>query len=595
MAHKIWLVVFLTTYTALVTSAQISLDWWQTTVFYQVYPRSFKDSDGDGVGDLNGITSKLDHLVDAGIGSVWLSPIYKSPMADFGYDIANFTDVDPIFGNLDDFDKLQSRAKELGLKLILDLVPNHTSNESIWFINSVKKIDPYTDYYVWIDPKYDENGNRVPPTNWLSAFGGSAWEWREERQQYYLHQFVVQQPDLNYENPRVVEEMKNAIRFWLDKGVDGFRVDAVPYLFEDQELRDEPLSGDSSALPTEANYLNHIYTQNLPGTYDMVQQWREVVDQKTAETGESKILMLETYAPLKKVMEYYGTQERPGGQFPFNFVMIEDLNINSTAYDFNTTIHEWMDNMPSWGWPNWVIGNHDQKRVGTRFGPGKIDIMNVISLLLPGSGITYNGDEIGMVDEIISYEDTVDPAGVNAGPDRYQLFSRDPCRTPFQWDNTTSAGFSTSTKTWLPVNPNYLTLNLEAEVEAVTSHYKVYQKAVAVRNFPTIQRGSLKVVPLSEQVLAFSRELEENPPFVVVVNLGDNKENVNLAVDDFENIPNDLVVYLSSVNSKKQQGSAVDKSDLDLDPEEILILTTSRGYICVVHSLLYCCAFKLFM
>ncbi|PSN52222.1 Maltase 1 [Blattella germanica] len=520
--------------TSFTASAADSLEWWQTAVFYQVYPRSFMDSDGDGVGDLNGITSKLDHLADAGVGAVWLSPIYKSPMADFGYDIANFTDVDPIFGNLEDFDNLQARAKELDV-----------FNESEWFKKSVQKIDPYTDYYVWIDPKYDENGTRIPPSNWLSVFGGSAWEWREERQQYYLHQFV------------------NVIRFWLDKGVDGFRIDAVPYLFEDPDLKDEPLSGDPNALPTEANYLTHVYTQNLPGTFDMIEQWREVVDEKSNETGETKVLMLETYAPLDDVMHYYGTPERPGGHFPFNFLMIQGLNNESNAYDFNSTVHEWMDNMINGRWPNWVIGNHDQKRVATRYGSELLDGLSMISLLLPGSGITYNGDEIGMVDAYISYEDTVDPAGINAGPDRYQLFSRDPCRTPLQWDNSTSAGFSTSDKTWLPVNPNYLTLNLAAEKEAPKSHYKVYQKIVAARKFPTIQTGSLTTYPASEKVFAFSRVLEGSAPFVIVVNLGADAEQVDLS--GLEDVPEDLVVYVASIDSNKEEGITFDNTDLKQD------------------------------
>ncbi|KAJ4433394.1 hypothetical protein ANN_15653 [Periplaneta americana] len=567
----VWFALMAFLSTAAAAPAAEALDWWQTTVFYQVYPRSFMDADGDGVGDLAGIAQKLDHLQDAGVGAVWLSPIYKSPMADFGYDIANFTDVDPIFGTMKDFEDLKARAQELGIKLVLDFVPNHASNESEWFAKSLQKVDPYTDYFVWVDPKTDEDGNRIPPNNWLSAFGGSAWEWREERQQYYLHQFAIQQADLNYNNPNLVEEMKDVLRFWMNKGVDGFRVDAVPYLFEDPELKDEPLSGDPNAQPGEAAYLSHIYTQNLPGTYDMVEQWREVVDAKKAEDGQTRLLMLETYASLEQVMAYYGTDERPGGHFPFNFLLITDLNNGSTALDFDETVHKWMDNMPAGRWANWVIGNHDNHRVATRYGRELADGLNMIAQLLPGSGVTYNGEEIGMEDTFISWEDTVDPAGVNAGPDRYQLFSRDPERTPFQWDDSVSAGFSTNATTWLPVNENYKQLNLEAQKAADVSHYKVYQRLLEARTLPVIQTGGLQTYAASEEVFAFSRTLEGSSPFVVVVNLGSNQEEVNLAT--LADVPEDLVVYVASIGSNRQAGAAVSKSNFVLDPKEGLVLT----------------------
>ncbi|PNF22635.1 Maltase 2 [Cryptotermes secundus] len=569
----IWVVVALTLEVALAAIPEETLDWWQTSVFYQVYPRSFKDSDGDGIGDLNGIADKLGHLKDAGIGAVWLSPIYKSPMVDFGYDIANFTDVDPIFGTLEDFNRLQNRAKELGIKLVLDFVPNHSSNESDWFVKSLQRIDPYTEYYVWVDPKYDAEGNRIPPNNWLSEFGGSAWEWRAERQQYYLHAFAVQQADLNYNSPYVVEEMKNVLRFWLDRGVDGFRIDAVPYLFEDPELRDEPLSGKPDALPSESQYLTHIYTQNLPKTYDMIQQWRQLVDEKKAEDGQTRVLMLETYAPIDKVMAYYGSEERPGGHFPFNFLLISDLNKDSNAYAFNETVHKWIDNMPEGRWANWVIGNHDQHRVASRYGPELVDGLNMLAQLLPGSGITYNGEEIGMVDAHISFSDTVDPAGRNAGPERYELFSRDPERTPFQWDDTFNSGFSTSNRTWLPVNSNYHQLNLAAQKEAPVSHYKVYQRLIELRKQPTVQRGSLQTYPASEKVFAFSRVLSGKIPIVVVINLGSETEHVNL--DALADIPENLVVDVASIYSSRVAGASVSRSDITLDPKEALVLTSA--------------------
>ncbi|KAJ4434274.1 hypothetical protein ANN_22826 [Periplaneta americana] len=417
------------------------LDWWQTAVFYQIYPRSFKDSDGNGVGDLNGITQKLDYLKDLGVGAVWLSPIYKSPMADFGYDISDFEDIDPIFGTLNDFDRLQRRTKELGIKLILDFVPNHSSDQHEWFIKSARREDPYTDYYTWADGKVDPlTGERSEPNNWLSVFRGSAWTWNEQRQQYYLHQFAIEQPDLNYRNPAVVEEMKNVVRFWLNKGVDGFRMDAIPFLFEDASFSDEAPSGDPNAKPGDHANLVHNMTQNLPETYDMITQWRAVLDEKKAEDNVTRLMMVEAYANLEHTMAYYGNNTVPGGHFPFNFLFITHLNNESSAAQIRGTINMWMREMREERWPNWVIGNHDQHRVASRFGPELADGLNMLALLLPGSVITYNGEEIGMEDGFVSWNDTVDPQGINAGEDRYLIMSRDFERTPFHWDNSTSSG-----------------------------------------------------------------------------------------------------------------------------------------------------------
>lgn len=264
-------------------------DWWENGNFYQIYPRSFKDSNGDGVGDLNGITSKLDYLKSLGITGVWLSPIFQSPMADFGYDISDYTKIHYEFGTMEDFERLAAHCRALGIRLILDFVPNHTSNEHEWFLKSIKKDPEYKDFYIW-HPGTVVNGTRRPPSNWISIFRYSAWTWVEERQEYYLHQFLKEQPDLNYRNPKVVEAMKNVIRYWLHRGVSGFRCDAVLVLFE-RELNkttgtydDEPLSGVCDD-PDAWCHLNHIYTQDLDETYDMIYQWREVTDEFQHQFG----------------------------------------------------------------------------------------------------------------------------------------------------------------------------------------------------------------------------------------------------------------------------------------------------------------------
>nr|CAD7410531.1 unnamed protein product [Timema poppensis] len=457
------------------------------------------------LGHLPGIEEKLDYLKDIGVTGVWLSPIFRSPMADFGYDIANFTDIDPIFGTMDDFDDLIKKADTLGLRIILDFVPNHSSDEHEWFKKSIKKIDPFTDYYIWHDGKVNNvSGERIPPNNWLSVFRGPAWEWNEERGQYYYHQFAVKQPDLNFRNPQLVDEMKDAMTFWLDRGVAGFRVDAVPFLFEVTSLQDEPLSNDPKALPDDYLYLVHNYTVNLEETFDMVQQWRGLME---AYQEPERLMMAEAYADFETTLRYYGTPLSPGAHFPFNFALITDVNGNSTPADFLKATKKWIDDLPPGALSNWVIGNHDNHRVASRFGRELVDGLNMLALLLPGVAVTYNGEEIGMEDTYVSWEQTKDPQALDAGPERYLQYTRDPERTPFQWDDTTSSGFSNSEVTWLPVNPRYPELNVEAQKKASVSHYHVYKLLTAARATPTVQRGDTQVEVIGDHVFAFTRYL----------------------------------------------------------------------------------------
>nr|CAD7451876.1 unnamed protein product [Timema tahoe] len=370
----------------------------------------------------------------------------------------------------------------------------------------------------------------------------------------------------------------NVIRYWLDKGFDGFRIDAVNWLFENSSLPDEPLSGNTNANEDEYNYLDHIYTSNQPETFEMVQQWREVVEEYKAQDGLARALITEAYADLENTFKYMGTEERPGAHLTFNFFMISQLSNTSSAQDFYSSITEWLDNVPQGKWSDWVLGNHDQHRVASRFGSELIDGLNMILQWLPGTAVTYNGEEIGMVDTPVSWEETVDPAGLNAGPDRYQLFSRDPERSPYQWDNTTSAGFSNNTNTWLPVNSNYLTLNLAEEINANVSHYKVYQNLVSERASKTLRRGSVNITVIGD-VLAFTRcvsiggggdvqeqsipiknraqtleELEGEDTYIVLVNLGSETATVNVT-QKFGKITNDLTVVTASIQSNYRRGS----------------------------------------
>lgn len=556
------------------TSPLVPLDWWQKDIIYQIYPRSFKDVNGDGVGDLKGIIRHLDYIQDLGANIIWLSPIYKSPMVDFGYDISDFRDIEPIFGTITDFKNLLSAMKNRGMKLIMDFVPNHSSDEHEWFQKSVANIQPYADYYIWKDAKMID-GVRHPPNNWLSCFGGSAWTWNEHRQQYYFHAFARQQPDLDFRNPKVRDEIISILKFWLEKGVDGFRFDSVPFLVEDAEFKDEPISSNSDDYePYDHDYLSHIYTMDQPETYELVYEIRRLFDSYKLMDGHTRIFVTECYSDtVEKLMRYYGNSTTRGANFPFNFLPISHLNRQSSATDFKQVIMTWQNNLPSDQWGNWVIGNHDQKRAATRFDPCLIDGLHMMSLLLPGTTITYNGDELGMEDTFIRWDQSVDPQALNVGPKRYEKFTRDGCRSPFQWDNSINAGFTKGRYAWLPVNPNYYYKNLAEEKRDKRSHYQVYKALALLKKSATIQRGDLHVYTLSEWVLAFVRSFGDHPTYAVVMNLGSEQEWGDL-LSKRSTLPPKMVVYACSKNSHVTPGAKVKTNKIELRPKQALVLTT---------------------
>ncbi|KAI5713988.1 hypothetical protein M8J76_009109 [Diaphorina citri] len=525
-----------------VTAKYAALDWWQTSIIYQIYPRSFKDVNGDGIGDLKGIMRKLNYLKNLGVGG----------------DLA--------------VSHLQI-AHAKGMKLVLDFVPNHTSNEHPWFIKSVDKIHPYTDYYIWKDAKI-VNGKRQPPNNWLSCFGGSAWEWNDKRQQYYYHAFAIQQPDLNYRFQAVVDEMKNVLRYWVEKGVDGFRMDAVPFIFEADHFEDEPIADNHADFePSDHDFLNHTLTVDQPETFDMIYQFRELLDSYKLLDGYTRLIMTECYSPLEKMMKYFGNETKNGAHFPFNFLPIERLSRQSNARDFAGAILTWETLKPAGKWGNWVIGNHDQKRAASRFDAEFIDALHMITLLLPGTAITYNGDELGMEDSFIRWDQTVDPQAINVGPKRYQSFSRDFARSPFHWDASPNAGFTTNLYSWLPVNPNYWYKNLATERKDKRSHYHVYKALAKLRRTATIQRGKLDVYDLSEWVLCFVRSYGDHPTYVVVMNIGSEIEYADILTIR-PTLPEQLVVYAASANSMHEPGHTVNTDKIMLKPKEALTLST---------------------
>ncbi|XP_037034887.1 maltase A1-like [Bradysia coprophila] len=573
-------------------------EWWENGHFYHIYVRSFQDSDNDGIGDLNGITSRLAYLKFIGVTGVWLSPIFKSPMVDFGYDISDFKVIQPEYGTMEDFGGLIDRCKELDIKLLLDFVPNHCSSEHEWF---KKAIDPhdsdhnkYKDFFIWHKGKLLENGTRVPPNNWLSVFRGSAWEWVETMQAYYLHQFLEVQPDLNYRNPNVVEEMADVIRFWLRKGVSGFRVDAVPFIFEaepdtDGNYADEPPSGKCLDDPLVFFYLNHTQTEDLDETYDVIYQWRKILEEKEF-AGQTRILMSEGYTTLSNVMRYYGQIEngavvegKYGVQVPLNFLLQMSTQLDTKASEYKSIIDEWISSMPKGNkiQANWVLGNHDNKRIASKYRPSRIDLFNILLKTLPGITVTYYGEEIGMTDVWISWNETVDPRACRTDPDRYGEWSRDPVRSPFQWDSSKNSGFSSADKTWLPVADNFTDCNVQQQLRESQSHLKVFNRLMELRKQPTMKYGDLEIKAVDEELLVYKRQMTDDPDadiVIVVLNLERNSKIIDLG-ELFNGLPKQMKVVVTSIHSPFEPGMDVETSEVVISPEDgIVLVGNTRRY-----------------
>ncbi|MEM1271444.1 MAG: alpha-amylase family glycosyl hydrolase, partial [Bacteroidota bacterium] len=425
--------------------------WWKTGVVYQVYPRSFQDANRDGVGDLAGILSRVGYLAHTlGIDAVWLSPFYRSPMADFGYDVADYTDVDPIFGTLEDFDELRAAIHAHGLKLIVDFVPNHSSDQHPWFMESrLSKESPKRDWYVWRDPAPDGG----PPNNWLSVFGGSAWTFDEPTGQYYLHSFLEEQPDLNWRNPDVEAAMHDALRFWLDRGVDGFRLDVAHFIMKDPELRDNPLASDAGEYHKDMGDYDtqeHIHDKGHPDVHAAFARIRQVLDEypDRYSVGEIHEFDWEQWA------SYYGNGK--GLHMPFNFGL---LKAKWEAGSVREIVDAVEAAVPDNGWPNYVLGNHDEKRIATRLGEPQSRAAAVLLLTLRGTPTLYYGDELGMREASIPDALQQDPWG-----QRVPGLGRDGCRTPMQWDASSNAGFTEAAMPWLPVQSGYPHRNVAAEL-----------------------------------------------------------------------------------------------------------------------------------
>ncbi len=413
--------------------------WWQREVFYEIYPRSFQDSNGDGDGDLPGICQRLDYVQWLGAGAIWLCPFFRSPMADGGYDISDYRDVDPMFGSMGDFSALLDQAHARGLKIVVDLVPNHTSDRHPWFVESrSSRQNPRRDWYVWQDPGPDGG----LPANWLSHFGGSAWQKDDATGQYFYHAFLPAQPDLNWRNREVRTAIYNDMRFWLQRGVDGFRVDAVTNLVEDRLLRDDPPNPARGRGKMPDDEIKRVFTKDRPETHEIVREMRDVLDEFS-----DRVLIGEVHLPLARAMAYYGGK-RPSFHLPFNFQLMESL---WDCRSISAAIDQYMQLLPEDGWPNWVLGNHDEKRLATRIGEAQTRVAAMLLMTLQGTPFIYNGDELGMQNIRVSRRETRDTRVKNMGSHRY---SRDGARTPMRWDSGTGSGFTTG-RPWLPLGARY--------------------------------------------------------------------------------------------------------------------------------------------
>jgi alpha-glucosidase len=486
--------------------------WWQSAVLYQIYPRSFQDSDDDGVGDLKGILERLPYLMDLGVEALWLSPVFPSPMADFGYDISNYTDIAPIFGSLEDFDALVAAAHRSGVRVLLDLVPNHTSNRHPWFADGRRsREDPRRDWYIWRDPAPDGG----PPNNWLSEFGGSAWQFDAPTGQYYYHAFLAAQPDLNWRNEKVRTAIHDVMRFWLRRGVDGFRVDVIWHLIKDAEFRDNPPNPAFAPGRPPHEQLLPLYTTDRPEVHDVIAGLRRVIDE-----FDDRVLIGEIYVPIERLVVYYGA-DLHGAHLPFNFAL---LFTPWKARNIDRLIAEYEAGLPSGGWPNWVLGNHDRPRLASRIGRDQARIAAMLLLSLRGTPTIYYGDEIGMSQVAIPPERVQDPfeknvPGIGVGCDG--------CRTPMQWTASRNAGFSTS-EPWLPLSADFRRENVESQRADPASILNLYRRLIALRrSSPALTDGAYRPLAARGDLLLYQREHADDR-VTVALNLGREPLSVRL-------------------------------------------------------------------
>jgi alpha-glucosidase len=495
-------------------------NWWRGAVIYQIYPRSFLDTDGDGVGDLPGIIERLDYIASLGVDAIWISPFFKSPMADFGYDIADYRQVDPLFGQMADFDRLLAKAHALGLKVMIDQVPSHTSVAHEWFRESREnRTNPKAEWYVWADAKADG----TPPNNWMSIFGGVAWRWEPRRRQYYLHNFLTAQPDLNFHNPQVRAAALDNLRFWLDKGVDAFRLDAINFCFHDRQLRDNPAKpedkrvgrGFSPDNPYAFQY--HYYNNTQPENLPFLEELRALVDRYpgTATLGE-----ISAEDSLTAMADYTRGKRL---HMAYSFELLGD---DFSAAHIRRTV-EALESRMTDGWPCWAISNHDVKRVLSRWGgdsasPALAKLLTALVASLRGTACIYQGEELGLSEADVSFHQLQDPYGIAFWPN---FKGRDGCRTPMPWTDGNGAGFS-SVKPWLPIPDCHRALAVshqEADPESVLNGFRDFMRWR--RTQEVLRSGDIRFLDAPEPLLLFTRTLGDHST-LVAINLGEHAASI---------------------------------------------------------------------
>ncbi len=503
-------------------------DWWRGAVIYQIYPRSYQDSNGDGIGDLAGIIQRLPHVASLGVDAIWLSPFFTSPMLDFGYDVSDYRDVDPMFGTLTDFDQLIAKAHELGIKIIIDLVLSHTSDQHPWFIESrADRTNAKADWFVWADPKLDG----TPPNNWLSIFGGPAWQWDTSRQQYYLHNFLAEQPDLNFHNAEVRQELLDVARFWLNRGVDGFRLDTVNFYYCDAQLRDNP------ALPIEErndniapavnpyNHQEHLYDKNQPENLGFLQDLRSLLNEYDAITTVGEVGDSQRGSEIQAV--YTG-----GGD---KLHMAYDFALLCQAHPTGTRVAEIMQTAESFGsdsWGCWAYSNHDVERHGSRWNLSDAAQRAYAALLmsLRGSVCIYQGEELGLPEADVAFEDLQDPYGIRFWP---KFKGRDGCRTPMVWKSDNQNGGFSEGKPWLPVSAEHLSKSVEAQEGTAGSMLTFYRNLIAFRKkqLPLL-KGTYELLHADETHIRFMRE-HDGKSVLCAFNLSDEEQTFDLPTGDW--------------------------------------------------------------
>ncbi|HEY0335405.1 MAG TPA: alpha-glucosidase [Stenotrophomonas sp.] len=505
--------------------------WWRGAVIYQIYPRSFLDANGDGVGDLPGIIERLDYVAALGVDAIWISPFFKSPMADFGYDIADYRDVDPLFGTLEDFDRLLEKAHALGLKVMIDQVLSHTSIEHEWFRQSRQdRINDKADWYVWADPRDDG----TPPNNWLSLFGGVAWQWEPRREQYFLHNFLADQPDLNFHNPQVQQATLDNVRFWLDRGVDGFRLDAINFCFHDQALRDNPPKpadkrvGRGFSPDNPYAYQYHYFNNTQPENLPFLERLRELLDQYPGTVALGEISSEDSLATTAE----YTSAGRLHMGYSFE-LLVEDFSvayIRDTVARLEATMTE--------GWPCWAISNHDVERAVTRWGghpaqPRLARLLVAVLCSLRGSICLYQGEELGLGEAQVPYEALQDPYGIAFWP---KFKGRDGCRTPMPWTSTPQAGFTTG-KPWLPIPAEHRALSVAEQSDDPQSVLGAFQQFLAWRKtMPALLRGDIRFLDSEAPILLLERTLDDET-LLLAFNLSAAAVEVAMPAGEWTQIP----------------------------------------------------------